>query len=103
MNSNAELAAVLRRIAELVSRDDADIGWTISEAGDLLSKVRYFLKKADAGIPLNETESDTLRFLFTPTGPLQETSIASSWAEEFIALSARFEDAIQAQSDGRWT
>jgi hypothetical protein len=56
--------------------------------------VNYFLKKADADLPLNETEYGTLRFLFAPTGPLQETSMASGWAAEFLALAARFDDAV---------
>ena len=94
MRNNAELAAVLRRVAELLSRDDPDGGWYAYGAGDLRSKVNYFLKKADADLPLNEREYDTLRFLFAPTGPLQETSMASGWATEFLALAARFDDAI---------
>jgi len=93
VNNNAELADVLRRVAELVGRD-IEPGWYAYGAGDLLSKVRHFLKKADADLPLNETEYDTLRLLFAPTGPLQETSMTSGWADEFLALATRFDDAI---------
>lgn len=93
MRNNAELAAVLRRVAELLRRDDPDGGWYIYASGER-SMVNYFLKKADADLPLNETEYGTLRFLFAPTGPLQETSMASGWAAEFLALAARFDDAI---------
>jgi hypothetical protein len=100
VSSNVALAAVLRRVAELVNRDDADMGWTVYEAGDLRSKVRYFLKKADADLPLNETESNELRSLFAPTGPLQETSMASGWADEFLALSVRFDDVSQTGQSG---
>jgi hypothetical protein len=94
VSDNAELATVLRRVAELLSRDDPDAGWYAYGAGDLRSKVNHFLQHADADLPLNETEYDTLRFLFAPTGPLQETSMASGWATEFLTLAARFDDAI---------
>jgi hypothetical protein len=88
VRSNAEPAAVLRRIAEPVSRD-ADMGWSVYEAGELRSEIRSFPEKAEADLPFDETEYKHLRFLFASADPLQETSIASSWAEEFLALFAR--------------
>jgi hypothetical protein len=36
-----------------------------------------------------------LKLLFAPTGDLQETSISGGWAEEFLALSFRFDDALE--------
>ncbi|HEY7263094.1 MAG TPA: hypothetical protein VH589_16600 [Trebonia sp.] len=94
MSSYAELAAVLGRIAELVSRDDADTGWSTYEVGELRSEVRSFLGKAEARLSLSEAEYKHLRLLFGPTGPLQETSIASGWASEFVLLATRFDDAF---------
>ena len=94
MSDNAELATVLRRVAELLSRDDPDANWYAYRAGDLRSKVNHFLQHADADLPLSETEHDTLRSLFAPNGPLQETSMASGWPTEFLTLAARFDDAI---------
>lgn len=35
---------------------------------------------------------DELKLLFAPTGALQETSISNGWAEEFLSLSAKFDD-----------
>jgi hypothetical protein len=35
-----------------------------------------------------------LQTLFAPTGPLQETSMSGGWADEFLALSDRFDKAI---------
>jgi hypothetical protein len=34
--------------------------------------------------------------LFAPTGPIQEVSISSGWAEEFLALAERFDAAAEA-------
>ena len=94
MSRNAELAAVLRRIAQLVSREGADVGWSAYEADQLRSEIRSFLGKAEADLPLAEEECERLRLIFAPTGALQETSIASGWDTEFLALAARFDEAI---------
>jgi hypothetical protein len=55
-------------------------------------KSALFLEKAEADLPFDEMEYKHLRFLFASAGSLQETSIASSRAGEFLALSARFDD-----------
>lgn len=94
VSNNAELAAVLCRIAELIGRNDVDTGWTTYEAYELRSEIGSFLQKARAGLPLDEVERGRLQFLFAPTGPLQETSTGNGWPEEFLALSARFDAAI---------
>jgi hypothetical protein len=56
-------------------------------------EVRFFLATVEADLPLGEGEFKHLRLLFGPTGPLQETSIASGWADEFLLLAARVDDA----------
>ncbi|MGV9008314.1 hypothetical protein [Brevundimonas sp.] len=35
-----------------------------------------------------------IEMLFAPTGSLQEVSIESGWADDFLALAARFDTAI---------
>jgi hypothetical protein len=48
-------------------------------------------------LALNESspvEMNELRFLFLPTGPLQETSMSNDWAKEFLVLAERFDDII---------
>ena len=39
---------------------------------------------------------DDLMLLFAPTGSVQEISISSGWPDEFLALAARFDRAIEA-------
>jgi len=94
VSNNAELAAVLRRIAELLSRPDVDTAWSGYEPDELRSEIDSFLEKAGAGLPLDEAGRDRLRLLFAPTGALQETSLSSGWGQEFVALATRFDDAI---------
>jgi hypothetical protein len=81
VSSSTELAAVLRRIAELVGRNDVDTAWSTYEADELRSEIGSFLQKAEAGLPLDDAERRHLQLLFAPTGPLQETSISSGWAK----------------------
>jgi hypothetical protein len=94
VSNSAELAAVLRRVAELLSRGDADTTWSGYEPDELRSAIQSFLASADGGLPLDEEGRGHLRVLFAPTGALQETSLSSGWGEEFVELAARFDDAV---------
>jgi hypothetical protein len=92
----AELAAVLRRIVELLSRADCDVTWSgYDSAEELRSEVERCLDKVEASSHLDQQEVANLRFLFLPTGPLQETSISSDWGREFVDLAALFDHAVQ--------
>ncbi|MGD0702201.1 MAG: hypothetical protein ABSA02_20250 [Trebonia sp.] len=94
MSTSAELAAVLRRIAELLSRDDVDTSWSGYETDELRSEIRSFLARAEAGLPLGQPGRARLRVLFAPTGALQETSLSSGWGQEFVELAGRFDNAV---------
>jgi hypothetical protein len=96
VHGEAKLAAVLRRIVELLSRDDCDVAWsTYDTAEELRSGIEPLLDKAEAGSQLDDRELAHLRFLFLPTGPLQETSLSSGWGAEFLSLAARFDQATR--------
>jgi len=85
---------VLRRIAELLSRDDVDTAWSGYEPAELRAEIQSFLERAEAGLPLDEAGRGRLQVLFAPTGALQETSLSSGWGQEFIELAGRFDDAV---------
>lgn len=36
-----------------------------------------------------------MRVVFAPTGPLQEVSLSSDWAEAFMALARRFDEVYE--------
>jgi hypothetical protein len=98
---SAELAAVLRRIAELLSRDDCDVGWsTYERPEEIRAEIEPLLEKADAGVALGDGERARLRLLFAPTGPLQEASISSGWGTEFLSLATRFDQPPGARPAG---
>jgi hypothetical protein len=94
VSDSAELAAVLRRIAELLSRPDVDTAWSGYEPDELRSEIDSFLEGAETGLPLDEAGRARLRLLFAPTGALQETSLSSGWGGEFVELATRFDDAV---------
>lgn len=94
MGDPSELATVLRRIVRLLSRPGTDVLWSGYEtAADLRGEVEKYLIKIEAGDLFDDDEFLGLRVLFAPTGPLQETSISSGWAREFLDLAARFDAA----------
>jgi len=94
VSNSAELVAVLRRIAELLSRHDVDTVWSGYEPDELRSEIYSFLERAGTGLPLDEAGRDRLQLLFAPTGALQETSLSSGWGEEFVELATRFDEAV---------
>jgi hypothetical protein len=90
----AELALVLRRIVRLLGRKGTDVVWSgYASAADLRGEVERYLLMIEAGQAFDDEEFLGLRVLFAPTGPLQETSISSGWAREFLDLAARFDAA----------
>jgi hypothetical protein len=90
----AELAAVLGRVAELLARDDVNTIWSGYAADELRAEVARLLARAESGEPLADSERGLARYLFLPTGPLQETAISSGWGDEFLGLADRADAAI---------
>jgi hypothetical protein len=94
VSNSVELAAVLRRIAELLSRPDVDTDWSGYEPDELRSEIYSLLERAGTGLPLDQEGRGRLRLLFAPAGALQETSLSSGWGEEFVELATRLDGAV---------
>jgi hypothetical protein len=94
MSDQAGLAAVLRRVARLLADDDVDTSWSSYEADELRDEVGRMLTLAESGQPLGEADWRLARYLFLPTGPLQETAISSGWGDEFLELADRADAAM---------
>jgi hypothetical protein len=93
MSDSAELTAVLTEVVSLLGQPGADARWSGYELDELLSQLREYLSRLATGSVLDERSLGELRFLFLPTGPLQETSISSGWAARFLELASRFDRA----------
>jgi len=93
-NPKEELAKVLREARSLLAHSGNDFSWSSWEdAGAALVEVDGLIAQLEAGrLPSRLTVS----VLFAPTGPIQEVSLSSGWADEFLALAARCDAAVEA-------
>jgi hypothetical protein len=84
-----ELSEVLCAARGLLARPGNEFGWSSWEnAGAALGEVDRLIDAVEAG-PLPSRLD--LAVLFAPTGPMQEVSLSSGWAEEFLEIAARFD------------
>jgi len=87
----AALLAVLEETRAYLARPDNDFSWSsFGDADAALEELdRLTAKVRDGGaIPA------ALTVLFAPTGPIQEVSLSSGWADEFLALAERFDATV---------
>jgi hypothetical protein len=95
-----ELVNVLREGRSLLARPGNDFAWSSwADAGAALAEADALIATLEAGrLPSRLTVS----VLFAPTGPIQEVSISSGWGEEFMALAARCDAAVEALYNSSW-
>jgi hypothetical protein len=94
-----ELIEVLGAARGLLARPGNDFGWSSWEGRDAaLRELDELIAVTTAGqLP----EHLDLAVLFAPTGPMQEVSLSSGWADEFLALAGRFDAAAKRVSADR--
>jgi hypothetical protein len=87
------LLDVLQDAKVLISRPGNDFVWSEwDSASAALAEIQ--------GIEEQITNNDFSRLshqelIFVPTGAMQELSMASGWAEEFLSLASRFDKAVR--------
>jgi len=90
--AHESLIQVLEEAKALVSREGNDFAWsTWKDREHALAEIDGFIAKVQQGDP---TSYSDLWMMFAPTGDLQEVSLGSGWAQEFLALASRF-DAVR--------
>ena len=87
------LTDVLRSAIELLSQPDNDFSWSSWENRDAaVAEVQSMLGLLERGeLPARVSVS----VLFAVTGPIQEVSLSSGWAETFLKVAERFDRAEQ--------
>jgi hypothetical protein len=87
--SRREMAEVLRAARALLARPgNAFSRSSWDDAGAALREVDGLIAAVEAGsLPLRQH----LAVLFAPTGPIQEVSLSSGWAQEFLTVAGRFD------------
>ena len=91
MRARHELVEVLRQAQALLALPDNDFTWSSWENSHaaLAELERQVAVIEDGQLP----QRLDLAVLFAPTGPMQEVSLSSGWAQEFLVLAARFDAA----------
>jgi hypothetical protein len=88
-----ELIAILSDGRDLLAKPGNDFTWSSwNDATAALRDVDRLILAIRSGSLPPRLE---LAVLFAPTGPIQEVSLSSGWAWEFIALSQRFDAALE--------
>ena len=88
-----ELLAVFQRAREALSRPENDFAWSSWRNGDkALHEIDSIIARIRVGTPPDELQ---LKALFAPTGPIQEVSLSSGWADEFLKLAGDFDSALE--------
>ena len=91
-DDQAELVAVLQAARRLLARPSNDFVWSDWSGPDAaLAEVDRLISRIRQGDLPPQLE---VSVLFAPTGPIQEVSLSSGWAQTFLALGERF-DAIE--------
>jgi hypothetical protein len=85
------LANVLRSAAELLSLPANDFAWSSwANQAAAVAEVEAVLALVEAGELPDRT---SVSVLFAPTGPIQEVSLNSGWADTFLQLAERYDRA----------
>ena len=87
------LADVLRAAVELLSLPDNDFAWSSwADQSAAVAEVEALLELLEVGgLP----ERTAVSVLFAPTGPMQEVSLSSGWADAFLKVAERYDRAEQ--------
>jgi hypothetical protein len=90
MGARRELVEVLRQARALLALPSNDYAWSSwGDAEAALREIDGLISAVEAGALPDRLG---VSVLFAPTGPIQEVSLSSGWAWEFLDLAARFDD-----------
>jgi hypothetical protein len=91
VEGRGELVDVLREARGLLALPGNDFAWSSwTDAPAALTELDRQIAALEAGQLPPRLD---LAVLFAPTGPIQEVSLSSGWAHEFLTVAARFDAA----------
>ena len=98
--AHQQLAEVLREARFLLALPGKDFAWSSwQDAAAILDEVDELIASLENGkLPPRLIVS----VLFARTGPIQEVSISSGWADEFLALAAQCDKAVETAYKTSW-
>ena len=87
------LIKVFEDAAFAISQPDNDFSWSgWTDEAAAMAEVNEILAKLRTGKVPDRLQMEVL---FAPTGPLQELSLSSGWADDFLKLAARFDRELE--------
>jgi hypothetical protein len=93
MEALRELANVLREARAFLALPSNDFTWSSWEdAAAALAELDRQIAVIEGGLLPPKLD---LAVLFAPTGSMQEVSLSSGWAQEFLVIAARFDTVAQ--------
>ena len=100
MNDSREsLVDVLEDVKRFVARPENEFIWSgWQNQSEALAVIDAYIARVKVG---EETCARDLDLLFAPTGQLQELSLSSGWADEYIVLASRYDATKTAQPSTR--
>ena len=91
--SSEALVEVLTETRTMLARPNNDFSWSRWKDGEAaVAEIDAILGRIEAAETIKLLP---LQALYGPTGSLQEVSIESGWADDFMKLASRFDDAIR--------
>ncbi len=88
MNHLEKLISVIKETRTYLVREGNDYSWSSwNDQEQALAEIDAIL------IQLENGSIPDIEVLFAPTGPIQEVSMSSGWAREFLRLAERFDEA----------
>jgi hypothetical protein len=86
------LVSVLLAARELLQLPGNSFDWSSWKGPeDAVKEIDELIEALRRG----ETPKLALEVLFAPTGPIQEVSVSSGWAQEFLDVASRFDSALE--------
>ena len=93
MDARGELVEVLRQARVLLALPNNDFAWSSWEdAPAAIAEMDRQIVLIQSGQLPPKLD---LAVLFAPTGPMQEVSLSSGWAQEFLTVAAMFDVAAE--------
>ncbi len=95
-----ELLEVLRSAKEFLALPTNDFSWSSWQDADAaIREIDELIGIVEKGkLPRREKIS----ILFAPTGPIQEVSLNGGWADKFLTLADKADDALERVYARRW-
>ena len=91
--SATEMIETLERVRFLVQESEHS-PWSVSNPSSLAASLEQEIKCLRTRGRFRWFGKFRMKVLFAPAGDLQETSIYSGWAGDYVELSSRFDEAL---------